>query len=348
MYSYIFLGLFSLILMPMAQADSLFGHQADSKDMRDSAQLLTLADKENEMYPKVSPDGKYLLTLTMNGSESSISRRAIQNGGYLNIVTDDIASFASFAWFDEQVTFSSSRTGMLSLWKKPASGEGLMRREMELTGHLQEITLLNDGSVIGTRIAQGFKQKHGLSSDHFNNWDMGAVHSYIVHIFPDGSEKRLSSGAGASVSEDGKQVVFSILMGKSQHLFMMDIDGQHLAQLTSGHVKDAQPTWSRDGKWIVFTSNRGGNLDTGVSYKNNWELWAISNQGTQLTRLTYNKAKDGAPSVAEDGTVYFHSDRRVDKKTLAEREVRGSASSFHVWTVNLFKLLETKAAKDLK
>jgi len=335
MYWYVFLGFLSLGMMPMAEAASLFGEQTKDKMMVDSAQLLTLSDKENEMYPKVSPDGKYLLTLTMHGNEASISRRAIQNGGYLNIVTDDIASFASFAWFDEQVTFSSSRTGMLSLWRKPADGEGLMRREMELTGHLQEITLLHDGSVIATRIAQGFKQKHGLSSDHFNNWDMGAVHSYIVHIFPDGSEKRLSSGAGASVSVDEKHIVFSISMGKSQHLFMMDVDGKNLVQLTSGHVQDAQPAWSHDGKWVVFTSNRNGGVDTGVSYKNNWEIWAISNEGTKLTRLTYNKAKDGAPAVAADGTVYFHSDRRVDKKILAEREVRGSASGFHVWTIKL-------------
>jgi len=336
------LGLLSLGFMPWAQADSLFGH--DEALASDTALLLTLSDKENEMYPKVSPDGKYLLTLTLDGKEASISRRAIQNGGYLNIVTDDIASFASFAWFEDQVTFSSSRTGMLSMWKKPASGEGLMRREIELTGKLQEMTLLQDGSVIATRIAQGFKQKHGLSSDHFNNWDMGAVHSYIVHIFSDGSEKRLSSGSGASVSEDEKQVVFSILMGKSQHLFMMDIDGKNLAQLTSGHAKDAQPTWSRDGKWIVFTSNRSGSVDTGVSYKHNWELWAISSEGTQLTRLTNNKAKDGAPSLSDDGTVYFHSDRRVDKKDLAEHEVRGSATGFHIWTVNLPQLLEAQAS----
>ncbi|MDQ6974002.1 MAG: DPP IV N-terminal domain-containing protein [Mariprofundaceae bacterium] len=327
-----------LSLATSAQAESLLGQKADAQKL-DSAQLLTLESKETEMYPKVSPDGKYLLTLTMQGHHASISRRAIQNGGYLNMVTDDIASFASFAWFNEQVTFSSSRTGMLSLWRKPANGEGLMRREMELTGQLQEITLLQDGSAIATRIAQGYKQKHGLSSDHFNNWDMGEVHSYIVHIFPDGSEKRLSSGAGASLSKDEKHIVFSIAMGKNQHLFMMDLDGSNLAQLTSGHVQDAQPTWSADGKWIVFTSNRAGTVDTGVSYKNNWELWAISNEGTHLTRLTYNKAKDGAPSIADDGTVYFHSDRRVSKKSLAEREIRGSATGFHIWTVDLPKLV---------
>lgn len=340
-YPYMLACGLSLSFASWAQADSLFGQTSQIK-ASDTAQLLTLESKENEMYPKVSPNGKYLLTLTMQGHDASISRRAIQNGGYLNLVTDDIASFASFAWFNEQVTFSSSRTGMLSLWKKPANGEGLMRREVQLTGKLQAITLLQDGSVIATRIAQGYKQKHGLSSDHFNNWDMGAVHSYIVHIFPDGSEKRLSSGAGASVSSDGKHIVFSITMGKSQHLFMMDTDGSNLAQLTSGHVQDAQPTWSEDGKWVVFTSNRAGTVDTGVSYKNNWELWAISNEGTHLTRLTQNKAKDGAPSVAADGTVYFHSDRRVSKEDLAEREVRGKASGFHIWTVNLPELVQIK------
>ncbi|MDQ6994372.1 MAG: TolB protein, partial [Mariprofundaceae bacterium] len=61
---------------------------------------------------------------------------------------------------------------------------------------------------------------------------------------------------------------------------------------------------------------------------------------------TYNKAKDGAPSMADDGTVYFHSDRRIDKAILAEREVRGSATGFHIWTVNLPKLLQTNTSSQ--
>ena len=220
-----------------------------------------------------------------------------------------------------------------------------MRREMELTGTLQDVTLLQDGSVIATRLARGYKQKHGVSSDRFNNWDVGTLHSYIVHIFPDGSEKRLSEGVGASVSADGKHVLFAINMGRGQHIFMMDVDGKNLAQLTTGHVVDAQPSWSPDGRWVVFTSNRGGHLDTSVSYKDNWDVWAISSEGTHLTRLTTNVAKDGAPVVGQDGVVYFHSDRRLSKETLATWEVRGSATGFHLWTVRLPQADESPVAQ---
>ncbi len=303
--------------------------------VHDDAHLLTVANKENELYPKVSADGRYLLNLTLRGHDAVIARRSSETGAYLNAVTDDIASFASFSWFGDQVVFSSLRTGTLSLWKKPATGVGLMRREMELTGTLQDVTLLQDGSVIATRLARGYKQKHGLSNDRFNNWDVGTLHSYIVHIFPDGSEQRLSEGVGASVSADGKHVVFAINMGRGQHLFMMDVDGKNLAQLTSGHVVDAQPSWSPDGRWVVFTSNRGGRVDTSVSYKDNWDVWAISSEGTHLTRLTSDTAKDGAAVVGADGVVYFHSDRRLSKETLAAWEVRGSATGFHLWTVKL-------------
>jgi len=342
MYPYIMLGLLTVGSVPLAHSASLFGNQDVKRS--DTAVLLTLSDSDNEMYPKISPDGKHLLTLTMRGNEISLSRRAIPSGGYLNMVTDDIASFATFGWFDNEVTFASSRTGMLSLWKKPADGKGLLRRQMELTGKLQEVTLLQDGSVIATRIAQVFKKKHALSSDHFNNWNMGSEHSHIVHIFADGSEKRLSEGSGASVSSDGQHIVFSIAMGKNEHLFMMDVDGKNLAQLTSGDVQDAQPAWSSDGKWIVFTSNRGDHAGTAKEHQNNWELWAVSSEGRQLTRLTNNPAKDGAPSLAADGTVYFHSNRKVDKKTLAERGVRGSTSGFHIWTVNLPELVNVKVS----
>lgn len=329
MYRIVWLVLAYLCWQTAAQA-------APAQDAHgDGARLLTLASKENEVYPKISPDGKYLLTLTLQGHNAVIARRSADSGMYLNAVTDDIASFASFNWFEDQVTFSSTRTGDLSLWKKPANGEGLMRREIELTGKLQDITLLPDGSVIATRLARGYKQKHGFSSDRFNNWDVGTLHSYIVHIFPDGSEKRLSEGVGAAVSADGRQVVFAINMGRGQHLFMMDVDGSNLAQLTTGHVVDAQPAWSPDGRWVVFTSNREGKADADVSYKNNWDIWAIATDGTHLTRLTTNQARDGAPSVGVDGVVYFHSDRRIPKEVLKAREIRGSASGFHIWTIGL-------------
>jgi len=323
------------------QANDLFGFlegaTQHAKDVpSDMAELVTLEPKESEMYPKISADGKYLLTLTGKSKNYWISRRAIQNGDPLNTVTDDLAALASVAWLGNDVSFLSSRTGTLGLWRKPADGEGLMRRAKELSGKLKDITLLSDQSIIATRLIMHAHDKHTQKQhlDNFNNWEIAGTHGYIVHISADGSETRLSEGFQPSISPNGKRIVFSMPIGRSVHLFMMDIDGKNLAELSDTRSIDIQPTWSSDGQWIVFTSNRS-HTDMRGGKKNLWDIWAITPEGKQLTQLTLNKSRDGAPSVAKNSYVYFHSDRKVSKQEMQEHQVSGHIGNFHIWKVKL-------------
>ena len=335
------LAMFALSITT-AQANDLFDFldTATHKEVKapaDQAELLTLEPKENEMYPKVSPDDHYLLTLSGKHKDYWISRRAIENGDPLNVVTDDLAALASVSWHGNQVSFLSSRTGTLGLWEKPADGEGLMRRVQELTGKLKDVSLLSDGSIIATRLIMHGRDKHTSHkrTDNFNNWDVVGTHAYIVRIASDGTEKRLSEGTNPAVSPDGKMIVFSMPIGRSTHLFMMQVDGSGLVELTDARSVDVQPAWSPDGKWIVFTSNRSHH-DLRKNKKNQWDIWAITPEGKKLTQLTYDMARDGAPSVAANGYVYFHSDRKITKQLRAEHQVQGMVGAFHIWKIKLF------------
>ncbi|OIO71875.1 MAG: hypothetical protein AUJ56_03225 [Zetaproteobacteria bacterium CG1_02_49_23] len=305
--------------------------------LTDSAQLVTLEPDSSEMYPKVSKDGVDLLVMVEQKRSAWLSRRATENGDPLNVVTEDAEALTSFHWFDKDVAFLSNRAGSLGLWNKPANGEGLMHRSHELSGPLMDVTLLSDGTAIGVRlVAEAVVSKAVARQQHvdeFENWHVPGYNTYLVRIHADGSEERLSSGINPAVSPDEKQIVFSMPVGRSLHLFLMNVDGSGLAQLTDARSVDVQPAWSTDGQSIVFASNRA-EADLRSGNKSQWDIWKISSQGMGLAQVTFDEARDGAPSMDSKGFVYFHSDRSISKEQKAERQIKSSVGKFHIWKIH--------------
>ncbi|WP_167630955.1 TolB family protein [Mariprofundus ferrooxydans] len=322
-------------------------HTDESADAGDHASLLTLEPGENEMYPKVSPDGNHLLVVSTHRGKSVISQRMLENGDPINVVGDyDQQVMDSAAWYGpDKVTFLSYRENSLDLWEKPVDGGSVRKLYRRLDGELRFPVLLNNGEMIVARMTP----KHGTAVGHrgrqteatFIDWDRRGYQYNLTLITEQGAEKVLSPGSNPALSPDGSRLVFTMQDGHFWHLFMMNTDGSDLVQLTSGEHVDAQPVWSPDGSWIAFTSNRGDededDKDGGHSSKQqrNWDIWLIGRDGSNLTRLTTNKASDGAPSFANNGRIYFHSDRKVSREESKSHQVRGRTSGFHIWTILL-------------
>ena len=311
---------------------------AGKEQKTDSAMLLTLEPKENEMYPKPSPDGRSLLVVSSRGKHAWVSRRFAENGDPANIVTEDVRAFDSIGWRDNgHVYFFSQRMGGLGLWEKISDGEGMLRRLMEVRGRFTQPLLLPDGSLIAVRLSNTrpaeIRLRHQRHRDAFDNWSIAGFRGELVHIGKDGM-RVLGSGINPALSPDGKWVVFSVPVGRSAHLFRMHPDGSELIQITDARSVDVQPAWSRDGRWIVFTSNRS-HPDLRHEKRSNWDVWAISPEGRNLTRLTFDPARDGAPGVGADGMVYFHSDRKISARQRNAREVRRAEPGFHIWRIAL-------------
>jgi Tol biopolymer transport system component len=306
------------------------------RTMEDGARLVTLEPGENEMFPKPSPDGKYLLVASGRRKSPAITRRLAENGDPLNVVISfDGPALESFSWQgNKNVSFLSYRAGGLGVWTKPVEG-GALRRLYQLDGQLTHLILLPDGGLIAVRLhAANSNRRHAGKHDGFENWQTSDRQPHLVRISKDGAESDLALGDNPALAPDGKHLVFSMQAGRSRHLFTMGIDGSDLVQLTQERSIDVQPAWSPDGKWIVFTSNRA-RADMRNPRRGNWDIWAIDRQGRQLTQLTRNKARDGGPAVAADGQVYFHSDRKISKEEIEWHQVRGSTSGFHIWSVAL-------------
>ncbi len=78
--------------------------------------------------------------------------------------------------------------------------------------------------------------------------------------------------------------------------------GKHLRQVTKNAGYDTEPTISKDGRWLAYTSDRGseGNLD----------IWVQPADGGEPRQLTSDPAGDREPAFSPDGeTIAFRSER---------------------------------------
>lgn len=77
----------------------------------------------------------------------------------------------------------------------------------------------------------------------------------------------------------------------------MHIDGSDQHPITSFDYDSDAPSWSPDGQWIFFTSNREGNYDI---YKMRWD-------GSDISRLTTDPRKEYWPRMSPNGLQIVYS-----------------------------------------
>ena len=74
-------------------------------------------------------------------------------------------------------------------------------------------------------------------------------------------------------------------------VFVADADGSRARPLAPDPGWDANASFSTDGQWVVFTSNRRGSAD----------IFRIHPDGSGLERLTDDPAFDDQPALSPDG-----------------------------------------------
>jgi TolB protein len=110
--------------------------------------------------------------------------------------------------------------------------------------------------------------------------------------------------------------------GGQWDIYLMNQNGTGVAQLDSSFANDLWPSWSPDGKRIVYQSQRGvkpGPPDTVISGIDTmitrplvafYNLSVINADGTGLQRLATDASSDIEPAWSPDGTkIAFSTDR---------------------------------------
>ncbi len=107
-------------------------------------------------------------------------------------------------------------------------------------------------------------------------------------------------------------------------------DGSELRRLTSYGVYTAEGTLSPDGRTIVFTSLKDGDLD----------IYTMSTDGSNVRRLTSTPGYDGGPFFSPDGRLIVYrahhptdsAELRTYRELLGQRLVR--PNRMEIWVMN--------------
>ena len=147
-----------------------------------------------------------------------------------------------------------------------------------------------------------------------------------------GEEKRLSNGKGrttcsyfypyknqilyASTFEHGDSCPPPPSMSQgyvwalyNYDIFMANDDGSNIRRLFASPGYDAEATISQDGKKIVFTSTRDGDLD----------IYTMNADGSDVRQVTNEPGYDGGPFFSPDGkSIVYRAYHPTDPRELAD------------------------------
>lgn len=128
--------------------------------------------------------------------------------------------------------------------------------------------------------------------------------------------RRLTSGPAAdypaAVSPDGSALlVVSVTEAAGEHVERLEsypLEGGAPATLVGGTSRARAPSWSPDGRWLVYESDRASFRD----------LFRVDRDGRGARRLTRNPEGNFEPAVSPDGrTVAFSSSRDGNAEVYA-------------------------------
>ena len=253
-------------------------------------------------------------------------------GGEAKRLTFDNRPMYGMSWTADghEIVFSSMRGGPASLWRVPASGgnprpvagvgsqallpsvapEGNLLAYQQAIGrdNIVRINLRDEKrsegppavviSAKGTKLRPHFSpdgRRIAFESDRLGNPEIWACDS-------DGENCAqltfLHGTAGtASWSPDGRHIAFEFHPKERAEIYVVEVPGgvPHLVSTLPG-ADNLVPTWSRDGKWIYFTSQHGNGP---------FQLWKVPWKGGSPIQITRTGGLAAVESA--DGRFLYYS-----------------------------------------
>ena len=134
----------------------------------------------------------------------------------------------------------------------------------------------------------------------------GSKSSIFIQNLRSGNRFQVSNKPGINgapaFSPDGRKLVITLGgVDGNPDIYVLDITSRRTKRLTTHRAIDTEGTWSPDGRYIYFTSDRSGGP----------QIYRISANGGTPERVTFEGSYNARPRLSPDGTrlAMVHNDR---------------------------------------
>jgi TolB protein len=298
-----------------------------------SIRQLTFGGENAEAY--FSHDGKWLTLQSTRDGHSCDQQYVMHTDGSSAVRISDGRGKTTCGWFfpgDDRLFFASTTAHDSTCPRKPDPSKGYVWP----LDRYDIYTVNRDGSGLRRLTHYDVYTAEGVLSPDgkhivFTSLKDGDLDIYTMNA--DGTDTRRLTNTpgydgGAWWSPDGKRIVYRanhptdsaelrayrdllaqrLVRPAKVELFVMNADGTDQRQITHLGGANFGPSWTPDGKKIIFASNylspRSGNFD----------LFLLNPDGSGLEQLTFDESFDGFPMFSPDGTqLVWASNRHADK-----------------------------------
>lgn len=232
------------------------------------------ADGFLSLMPRWSPDRRFLVFTTYRSrTKQDIDAIELATGKRVTLISmAGLNITPAFSPDGHEVAFASSQDGNSELYKAELQSKTLTRLTANNGGDLSPSWSPSGREIAFVSDRGGTPQVYLMSADGSN----------VRRLTFEGDHN-----AAPAWSPRGNWIAYVCRTPDRQFkLCLITPDGQKRVQLTTGHGVDDSPSWSPDGRHLVFSSSKDGKS----------HIYMINSDGTELERLTSGGVHHSSPA----------------------------------------------------